>query len=113
MFANISPETSIFLSPSKNVKIKLNTNRNLSPALREEHRLPAPENKVRRRISRLKEAENIGEWRKLQNEELLNSYFLPRAIRDANYWWSMHNFNRKSKEKRTFGRFNPLKPKLV
>jgi hypothetical protein len=52
-----------------------------SLALREEHRLRVFENMVLRRIFGLKRDEIIAGWRKLHNEELLNSYFSPNIIR--------------------------------
>jgi hypothetical protein len=52
-----------------------------SPKLREEHRLPMFENRVLRRIFRLKRDEVTGGWRKLHNEELHNLYSLSYIIR--------------------------------
>jgi hypothetical protein len=76
---------------SKNVKIKTYTNTILSVVmcgceiwsltLREEHRLKVFENRVLRRIFGPKRDEIIGGWRKLQNEELHNSYSSPNTIR--------------------------------
>jgi hypothetical protein len=45
-----------------------------SPTLREERRLRVFENRVLRRIFGSKRDEVIGEWRKLQNEELHDLY---------------------------------------
>jgi len=42
--------------------------------LRDEHRLGVSENRVLRRIFRLKRGEVTGEWRKLHNEELTDLY---------------------------------------
>jgi hypothetical protein len=52
-----------------------------SLTLREEHRLMVFENRVLRRIFGLKKDEVRGGWRKLHNEELLNSYTLPNIVR--------------------------------
>jgi hypothetical protein len=52
-----------------------------SLTLKEEHRLRVFENRVLKRIFRLKKNEIIGDWRKLHNEELHNLYSLPYIIR--------------------------------
>jgi hypothetical protein len=49
--------------------------------LRDEHRLRVFENRVLRRILRLKRDEVTGEWRKLHNEELHDLYSSPNIIR--------------------------------
>jgi hypothetical protein len=49
--------------------------------LREEHRLRVFENRVQRRIFRLKRDEVTGGWRKLHNEELHGLYSSPSIIR--------------------------------
>jgi hypothetical protein len=53
----------------------------LSLILREEHRLRVFENRVLRKIFRLKRDEVTGEWRKLHNEELRDLYSSPSIIR--------------------------------
>jgi hypothetical protein len=45
-----------------------------SPTLREEYRLKSFENRVLKRISGLKIDEIIGDWEKVDNEELRNMY---------------------------------------
>jgi hypothetical protein len=52
-----------------------------SLTLREEHRLRVFENRVLRRIFGPKRDEVTGEWRKLHNEELNDSYSSPNIIR--------------------------------
>jgi hypothetical protein len=52
-----------------------------SLTLREEHRLGVFENRVLRRIFGPKRVEVMGEWRKLQSEELNNFYLSPDIIR--------------------------------
>jgi hypothetical protein len=52
-----------------------------SLTLREEHRLRVFENRVLRRIFRLKRDEVKDEWRKLHNEELHDLYSSPSIIR--------------------------------
>jgi hypothetical protein len=52
-----------------------------SLTLREEDRLRVFENRVLRRIFGLKRDEVTGEWRKLHNEELRDSYSSPSIIR--------------------------------
>jgi hypothetical protein len=52
-----------------------------SLTLREEHRLRVFENIVLRRIFGPRRDEVMGDWRKLQNEELHNLYSLPSIIR--------------------------------
>ena len=49
-----------------------------SPTLREERRL---ENRVLRRIFRLRRNEVTGDWKKLHNEELNNLYTSPNIVR--------------------------------
>jgi hypothetical protein len=49
--------------------------------LREEHSLRVFENRVLRRIFRLKRDEVTGEWRKLHSEDLHNLYSSPDIIR--------------------------------
>jgi hypothetical protein len=49
--------------------------------LREEHRLRVFENMVLRRIFGTKRNEVAGDWRKLHNEDLHNSYSSPSIIR--------------------------------
>jgi hypothetical protein len=51
------------------------------PTLREEHRLRVFENRVPRRIFGPKRNEVMGEWRKLNNEELHDLYSSPNTIR--------------------------------
>jgi hypothetical protein len=48
--------------------------------LREKHRLRVSENRVLRRIFVPERDKVIGEWRKLNNEELNDLYFLPNII---------------------------------
>jgi hypothetical protein len=52
-----------------------------SLTLREENRLRVFENRVLRRIFRPKRNEMTGEWRKLHNEGLRDSYSSPSIIR--------------------------------
>jgi hypothetical protein len=52
-----------------------------SLTLREEHRLRVFENRVLRRIFRLKRDEVTREWRKLHNEVLCDLYSSPSIIR--------------------------------
>jgi hypothetical protein len=52
-----------------------------SLTLKEEHRLGMLENRVLRRIIGPKRNEVMGDWRKLQNEELCNLYSCPGIIR--------------------------------
>jgi hypothetical protein len=76
---------------SRNVKIKIYKTIILpvvmygyetwSVTLREEHRLRVFENRVLRRIFRLKRDEVTGGWRKLHNEELHGLYSSPSVIR--------------------------------
>jgi hypothetical protein len=49
--------------------------------LREERRLRVFENRVLRRVFGPKRDEVTGEWRKQQNEELNDLYFLPNIVR--------------------------------
>jgi hypothetical protein len=53
----------------------------LCPPLREEHRLKVLENRVLRRIFRLKRDKLAGGWRKLHNEELCTLYCWLSIIR--------------------------------
>jgi hypothetical protein len=52
-----------------------------SLTLREERRLRVFENRVLRRLFRLKRDEVTGEWRKLHNEELNDLCSLPKILR--------------------------------
>jgi len=75
---------------SKNLKIKIHRTVVLpvvlygcdtwSLTLQEEHRLRVYENRVLRRIFRLKRSEVTGEWRKLHNEELNVLYSSPNIV---------------------------------
>ena len=56
------------------VKLKLLT-------LREKRRLSVFENRVLRRVFGPKRDEVTGEWRKLHNEELNDTYSLPNIVR--------------------------------
>jgi hypothetical protein len=61
--------------------------------LKEEHRLRVFENRVLRRIFRLKRDEVTGEWRKLRNEELRDLYSLQsiiRIIKSRRMRWAGH-----------------------
>jgi hypothetical protein len=53
----------------------------LSLTLREEHKLRLFENRVLKKIFRQEREEMVGDWRKLNNEELYNLYFLPDITR--------------------------------
>jgi hypothetical protein len=55
-----------------------------SPTLREVNRLRVFENRVLKGIFEPKRGEIVGDWRKLQNEELRNLYSLPSIIRMIN-----------------------------
>jgi hypothetical protein len=76
---------------SKNIKIRILTTLILpavlygcetwSVTLREEHKLRVFQNRVLRRIFKLKKDEVTGGWRKLHNEELHNLYTLRNIIR--------------------------------
>ena len=52
-----------------------------SLTLREERRLRVFENRVLRKVFGPKRVEVTGEWRKLHNEELNDSYSLPNIVR--------------------------------
>jgi hypothetical protein len=77
--------------PSKNIKIRtyktiilpvvLYGCETWSLTLREEHRLRVFENRVLRRIFTPKRDEVTGDWRKLHNKELHNSYSSSSIIR--------------------------------
>jgi hypothetical protein len=54
---------------------------NMSLTLREEHRLQVFENRVLRRMFKLKRDEVTGGWKKLHNEELHDLYSLSSIIR--------------------------------
>jgi hypothetical protein len=85
------PQPSVFSSAVKNIKIRIYKTTKLpvvscgceiwSLTLREEHRLRVFETRVLRRIFGPKRDEVTGEWRKLHNEELRDSYSLPSIIR--------------------------------
>jgi hypothetical protein len=86
-----SPESSVFSSALKTIKIKickaiilpvvLYECETWSLTLREEHRLKVFENRDLRRIFELKKNEVMGGWRKLHNEELQDLYSSPSIIR--------------------------------
>jgi hypothetical protein len=64
-----------------------------SLTLREEHRLRVFENRLLRKIFRLKRDEVTGEWRKLHNEELHDLYSSPsmiRIIKSRRMRWAGH-----------------------
>jgi hypothetical protein len=63
------------------VPVVLYVGKTWSLALREEHRLRAFENRVRRRIFGPKRDKVMGGWRKLRNEERCNFYSSPSIIR--------------------------------
>jgi hypothetical protein len=66
---------------------------NLSPTLREEHRLRVFENRVPRKIFGPKRDEVTGGWKKLHNEELHNTYFslnVIRMIKSRKMRWTGH-----------------------
>jgi hypothetical protein len=79
---------------SKNTNIKIYRNVILtvvlygcetwSITLREKHRLRVFENRVLRRIFRLKRDGVTGEWRRLHNEERNDLYSSPNIIRRSN-----------------------------
>jgi hypothetical protein len=59
--------------------------------LKEEHRLRVFENRVLRRIFRLKRDKVTGGWRKLHNEELRDLYSSPSIIRmKSRMRWAGH-----------------------
>jgi hypothetical protein len=84
-----SPESFVFLSHIKNLKIKIYKTvillvvlygcENWSLTLREEHRLRVSENRVLRRIFGT-EREEDGSWRKLHNDELNSLYSSPNIV---------------------------------
>jgi hypothetical protein len=64
-----------------------------SLTLREERRLRVFENWVLRRVFGPKRDEVTGEWRKLNNEELNDLYFLPnivRLVKSSRLRWAGH-----------------------
>jgi hypothetical protein len=64
-----------------------------SLTLREEHRLRVFENRVLRRIFGRKRDEVTGEWRKLHNKQLHDSYSSPsiiRIIKSRRMRWADH-----------------------
>jgi hypothetical protein len=96
------PETSVFSSAVKNLKIRIYKTIILpvvlygcetwSLALRE-HRLRVFENRVLRRVFGLKRDEVTGEWRKLHNEEfcdLCSSPSIIRIIKSTRMRWAGH-----------------------
>jgi hypothetical protein len=79
--------------------------------MREKHRLKEFENKVLRRVFELKSYEVVGGWRKLHNEEIHNSYFLPnivRMIKSRMIRWAGHV--ERMEEKRNAWRISMVKP---
>jgi hypothetical protein len=59
--------------------------------LKDQHRLRVFENRVLRRIFRLKRDEVTGDWRKLHNERLHNLYSSPnRMINSRRMRWAGH-----------------------
>jgi hypothetical protein len=88
---------------SKNIKIKiyriiilpvvLYRCETWSLTLREERRLRVFENRVLRRVFGPKRDKVTGEWRKLNNEELNDLYFLPnivRVVKSRRMRWAGH-----------------------
>jgi hypothetical protein len=70
----------------------------MSPTLREEHRLRAFENRVLRRIYGPNRDEVKGEWRKLHSDELHNLYSSPnsvRQIKSRRMRWAGHTWERR------------------
>jgi hypothetical protein len=82
-----------------------------SLSLREEHRLRAFEGSLLRRVFGPKKDQMIRGWRKLNNEELHNSYSSPQIIRMIKSWrmrWTGHV--ERIGEKRTAYRALVVKP---